>query len=329
MIILKSSDIPKVLPMRAAIEAMKEAFAALSSGQAEVPLRCQLAIEPYNGTSIFMPAFIHYEEREALAIKVVSVYPENAPRDLPIIHAAVLVLEAQSGRPIALLEGGRLTAIRTGAASGAATDLLARPDSHIAAIFGAGVQGRTQLEAICTVRPIEKVWVFDTNQDKVHNFIADMAGQGSIPEDLRAASSSQEAVAEADIICTATTSNIPVFQHNDLKPGIHINGVGSFTQEMQEIPPETVKDALVVVDSLTAAFEEAGDLIQAIQAGVITPDHIRTELGEIVLGEKLGRTSNQETTFFKSVGVAVQDALAARIALRNALEMGVGQRVAW
>ena len=236
MLILNAAEVRAALPMAQAIQAMKSAFTALRDGRAQVPLRTQLPIPPHEAVSLFMPAFVDDEAGQALAVKVVSVFPHNPQMGLPLIHAAVMVLEAGTGRPLALMEGGSLTAIRTGAASGAATDLLARPDSRIAAIFGAGVQARTQLEAVCTVRSIQTAWIFDPNTDKARALVAELAGKGIIPEDLRLAKSPRQAVAEADVICTATTSVTPVFDDEDLKPGAHINGVGSYTPEMQEVP---------------------------------------------------------------------------------------------
>lgn len=311
------------------VAAMKGGYAALSDGRAEVPLRANLPIAPHEAVSLFMPVYLQDDAGEALAVKVVSIFPHNQARGLPLIHAAVMVLEADTGRPLALLEGSTLTAIRTGAASGAATDILARADSQLAAVFGAGAQGRTQLEAVCTVRPIQTVWVYDPDRERLEAFIAEMAGSGPIPADLRAAVSPQQAVVETDIICTATTSTTPVFDDGDLKPGVHINGVGSYTPEMQEIPAETVMRAVLVVDSRSASLAEAGDLIQPIRQGGITAGHIHAELGEIVLGRVAGRTSETQVTFFKSVGVAVQDAVAARLALKNARKMGLGQHVNW
>ena len=315
--------------MDESIAAMKRAFALFSDGRAQVPLRTRVTVPAHEGESFFMPAFVDDTEDEALVVKMVSVFPRNVQQGLPILHAAVLVLEASTGRPTALLEGGTLTAIRTGAASGAATDLLARPDSTVAAIFGAGVQARTQLEAICTVRPIQTVWVYDRIPAKVEAFISEMAGKGPIPTDLRAAQSPQQAVAEADVICTATTSFTPVFADADLKSGVHINGIGSYTPDMQEVPVETVARALVVVTSREAVLAEAGDLIHPIQHGIIQKEHIHAELGEIVLDRKHGRTHSEQITFFKAMGVAVQDAVAARLAMQNAQTLGLGQRVEW
>ena len=305
MIVLKAEDVRTALPMAECIAAMKRAFASFLDGRAQVPLRAKVVVPAYEGESLFMPAFVDDDTGAALAVKTVSVFPRNAQHGLPTLHAAVLVLEASTGRPTALLEGGTLTAIRTGAASGAATDLLARPDSLVAAIFGAGVQARTQLEAICTVRAIQTVWIYDPLPARVEAFITEMAGTGPIPRDLRAAANPQQAVAEADVICTATTSFTPVFADADLKPGVHINGIGSYTPEMQEVPAETVARALVVVDSRDAALADAGDLIQPLQRGIIHEAHIHAELGELVLVCKQGRTQSEQVTFFKAVGVAV------------------------
>jgi alanine dehydrogenase len=327
MLVLTADDVRKALPMREAIEAMKRAFAALSDGRAEVPLRTRLPIASHDGLSLFMPAFARSPEGEALAVKVVSLFTQNPARGLAYIQAAVLVLEPDSGRALAVLEGSSLTAIRTGAAGGAAADLLARPESRIVAVIGAGVQGRTQLEAVCSVRRIEQAWIYDADPGRARALAAELSGRAPIPLNVQAASDPKQAISDADVICTATTSRTPVFDDRDLKPGVHISAVGSYTPEMQEIPPETVKRARVVVDSRMAALVESGDLIQPIRLGVFGEDHVYAELGEIILGLKAGRQSAEEVTYFKSVGIAVQDALAAQLAVENARKMGLGQEV--
>lgn len=327
MLILTADDVRKALPMRDAIQAMKSAYASLSDGRAVVPLRTRLPVPPHEGLSLFMPAYVQADTSEALAVKIVSLFPGNPGRGLAFIQAAVLVLEADTGRALALLEGSSLTAIRTGAGSGAAIDLLSRPESQTLMVFGAGVQGRTQTEAACTVRAIETVWVYDASAEQSKKFAAEMSGRGPIPHDVRVAESATQAVKDADIICTATTSNTPVFADRDLKRGAHVSAVGSYTPEMQEVPAETIQRARVVVDSRSATLAETGDLLKPIQAGLITESHIYAELGEIVLGRKAGRQSEEEITYFKSVGVAVQDAMAAQLALKNAMELGLGQEV--
>ncbi len=326
--VLDAAAVRAALPMADAIAAMKQAFAAYSSGQAEVPLRTRLAMPQHDGLALFMPAAVH-GEHEALGLKAVTVYNANPQRGLPLIHAAVLVLEPTTGQVVGLLEGGTLTALRTGAASGAATDVLARADSRVLAVFGAGAQARTQIEAVCTVRPIERVWVYDLDRAKAQALAEEMAGQGPVPADVRVASSPAEALAQADVVCTATTSTTPVFPAEAVRPGTHINAIGAYTPDMAEIPAPVVARAYVVVDARDAAWAEAGDLIQAERQGFITRAHVAAELGEVLLGRAPARQDDAQITLFKSVGLAVQDAVAARVALQRAREMGLGQQVPW
>ncbi len=327
MLILNADEVRKALPMREAIEAVKRAYAAVSDGRVEMPLRSHLDVKPHEALCLFMPAYARSEAGEALAVKVVSLFPQNPSHGLAYIQAAVLVFEPETGRPQALLEGSSLTAIRTGAAGGAGADVLGRPDCHVVAIFGAGVQGRTQLEAVCNVRRIDTAWIYDAEPERARTLAAEMAGRGPIPRDVRPASSPTEALAEADIVCTATTSLAPVFTDRDIKPGAHISAIGSYTPDMQEVPPETIKRALVVVDARSAALVESGDLIKPIRSGLFGEDHVHAELGEIILGRRPGRSSPVEITYFKSVGVAAQDVMAAQLAVENARRLGLGQEV--
>ncbi|HRQ38726.1 MAG TPA: ornithine cyclodeaminase family protein [Chloroflexota bacterium] len=320
--VLSATDVKKALPMAAAIAGMKSAYAQLSAGLAIAPLRAHLDITPHQGTTLVMPAYLPQDG--ALAVKVVSVFPQNARRGERVINGLVLVIDAETGRPSALLEGSALTAIRTGAGSGAATDLLARREAHIVAILGSGVQARTQLEAVCTVRAISEVRVYSPDQAQAAAFAAEMAGVGPIPAHVRVVADAATAVHDADIICAATTSATPVFDGRDLKPGTHINAIGSYQPTVQEIDAITVQRALLVVDSREGVLAETGDLLIPIQQGLITAGHIHAELGEIVAGIKDGRTHPQQITLFKSVGTAVQDAIAGRIALENAAQMGLG-----
>jgi len=327
MKILTAEDVIRTLPMKECIEAMKRGYIALINGNAEVPLRTRLQIPSQNAVSIFMPAYVQEPNGNALTVKIVSLFPENPKKGLSFIQAAVLVLDPNTGKPVALLEGSTLTAIRTGAGSGAATDLLAREDCRIAAIFGAGAQGRTQLEAICTVRSIEQVWLYDPDPIRAKSFLSEMSGKSPIPSDLRIAESPEEAVSNADIICCATTATSPIFSDASLKPGVHINAIGSYTPEMQEVPSATILRALVVVDSRSATLAETGDLLRPIQEGLFSENHIYAELGEIAQGSKPGRTNANQITYFKSVGLAVQDAMAAQLALSNSELLNIGHTV--
>lgn len=323
--VLTAEDVRRALPMASAIAAMKEAFRQLSQGQADVPLRSRLDVADHAGVTLIMPSYLR--RTGELAVKIVSVFSENPSRQLPTIHAVVVALDATSGAPTAILEGASLTAIRTGAASGAATDALARPDSRTAAIFGSGVQARTQLEAICTVRPIERVWIYSLDPPGAQRMADECAGRSPIPSEVRVAASPTEAAEGADIICTATTSSSPVFPDAAIRDGTHINAIGSFTPTMQEIDPQTIRRALLVVDSRQAVLAETGDLILPIQDGTLTPDDIHAELGEILSGSAPGRSDASQVTLFKSVGLAVQDAVAARAALEGAVALGLGTTV--
>jgi ornithine cyclodeaminase len=327
MLVLNAEDVRQALPMVEAIEGMKRAYAALSTDRAEVPLRSRLDIAGQEATGLFMPAFVPGEAAGALAVKVVTLFPENIPAGLPLIHAAVLVMDANNGQMLALLEGGSLTAIRTGAGAGAATDLLARPESNVLALFGSGVQARTQLEAVCAVRPIREVRIYSPNPDHIQRFI----GENSPPAGVRllAAGSPADALQGADIICTATTSSQPVFSDRDVPPGAHINAVGSYTPAMVEIPPRTLGRAEVVaLDSQSACRAEAGEVIAAVDEGLLTWDET-IEVGALVTGAAAGRQTERGITSFKSVGVAVQDAVAGQITLDNARRLGLGQPVRW
>ena len=325
LLVLNSQDVKKALPMRQAIDAMIEAYIQLSNSSSQVPLRSRIQIPDVDGISLFMPAYL--ERTRSLGMKIVSVFPGNPGIDLPTIHALVIAIDPQTGCPLALLEGASLTAIRTGAASGAATELLSRPDAKTAAIFGSGAQARTQLEAVCTAREIEHVWIFSLDPPGAEQMIAELAGVGPIPASIELADKPQQAVREADVICTATTSREPVFEGADLQPGVHINAIGSFTPEMQEIDAATMKKAYIVLDSRKAVLSESGDVLIPLAEGILSEADLQVELGDVASGVKPGRTSDSQITLFKSVGVAVQDAIAADRAVQNAKTTGLGTTI--
>ena len=323
MRILTGDDVQQALPMDQAIEAVKAAFAQLSKGEADVPLRTSLDVPQHNGVTLFMPAYL--ADDDAMAMKIVSVFSDNPGKGLPLIHAAVIVVDAETGAPEAMLDGTYLTALRTGAASGAATELLARRDARVAAIFGAGAQGRTQLEAVCAIRPIDQAWIYDIDREQARIAAEELSELLNLSVEV--ADTPACAASRADVICTATTSSSPVLSDADVRPGTHINAIGAYTPDMQEIPPETILRAKVVIDHHEAALAEAGDLLIPIGEGVITVDHIHAELGEVIAGDKAGRETAEELTLFKSVGVAVQDVAAAAAALKAAREMGLGREI--
>ncbi len=321
MRVLSADDVRRAVPMPAAIDAVESAFVRLSAGQAEAPLRIHVETPERQAISFVMPARLAGEPLPALGVKVVSVFPQNRERDAPSIYALVNLFDPETGRPLATLDGAYLTALRTGAASGVATRHMARPDARVLAIFGAGAQALPQVLAVCAVRPIERIWIVNRTLERAHRLAAQLRNNG-MGQDIRIAPDAAHALAEADVICTATAASTPLFADSDLRPGTHINGVGSYKPSMAEIPAATVARAHVVVDQRRAAWAEAGDLIQARDAGLITEEHVIGELGEVAAGKAPGRPAPEAITFFKSVGNAVQDVAVAALALARAAESG-------
>lgn len=301
--------------MPAAIDAMREAFGALSAQEATVPIR--MALETEHGVSLFMPA--HLRESGDAGAKIVSVNPGNAALGLPAIHAVVLVLDVLTGRPTALMDGTWLTALRTGAVGGLAADLLSRADAKTVALFGAGVQARTQLEAVRCVRQITEVRVVSPSGGSADRLAAEVSGIRAVRVD-----DPSEAIRGADIIIAATNSFTPVFDGSKVEPGTHVTGVGSYTLDMREVDTALVQRARVIVDQREAVMEEAGDIVGPIRDGVVDESIIVGEIGEVVLGRVQGRTADSEITFFKSVGNAVQDVAVAARVLRVAESEGRG-----
>ena len=320
LLYLSAEDVRRALPMPAAIEAMRDAFRQLSSGQVTLPTRQRLDAPGEHGVALVMPC--HSTTQKLFCVKLVTVFEENARRGLPAIQALVTLTDATTGETLAVMDGTSLTAIRTGAASGTATDVLARPEAAVVAVFGAGVQARTQLEAVCCVRAVRRASVYDLDAAAGESFAAEMTGKLGLP--VQRANTPGEALQDADVICTATPSSRPVFEDHELPPGTHINAVGSFRPDMIEIPSATVCRARVVVDHRASTLEEAGDLIGPLEQGLIQPSHVSMELGEILLGRSPGRRSASEVTLFKSVGVAIQDLCAAARALENARRLDLG-----
>ena len=321
--VLSGAQIREAVQIEDIIAAVREAFIGLSAGSAEMPIRSHISLSDPHGDALFMPSYM--KAFDAIGIKTVTLFDDNRSTGIPYIQGLVSVYDGKTGTPQAVLDGTTITAMRTGAASGLATDLLARQESNICAILGAGVQGRTQLEAVCAVRDIERVLVYDTITQAAQSFAESLGG--ILELDIEVADNPRQAVCQADIICCATISETPVFDDNDCADGVHINAVGSYKPHVQEIPEETVLRSRLFVDHYESALEETGDLIIPINKGLFTRDHIIGEIGEVAAGKKVGRTSAEEVSFFKSVGVAVQDLAAATIILQNAEKRNIGSVV--
>lgn len=320
LLYLSYADVRRALPMADAIEAMQAAFLQLADGRVTMPARSSVEIPEANGVVLLMPCYA--AGTHCVGLKLLTQFSDNGRLGLPLIQAVVLLADAVNGRLLAIVDGSAITALRTGAASGVATRLLASPSADTAAIFGAGVQARTQLEAVCTVRQIKQARVFDCCRAAAETFAQDMSSRLGIP--VLVASSAAEALAGAQVVCTATTSSSPVFADGDLAAGVHINAVGSWRPQTAEIPSDTVRRARVFVDHRVAALEEAGDLLMPLREGRITAEHVRTELGDLIANRVAGRQTNDEVTLFKSVGLAVQDLFAASRAVEDARRLGIG-----
>lgn len=324
MLALSAADIRRLVPMGRAIDLVEVAFQELSGGRAQAPLRTPLHLRE-GATTLVMPAYV--PSAAALGVKVVSVVMANPGRGLPTISALVTMFDHDTGQPLAVMDGRYLTALRTGAVSGAATRSLARVDATVLTVIGAGVQAMTQARAVAEVRSIERINVVARSRESQQRFVAE--AERDWPELARVIRIDRDlasAVREADIICTATTSAEPVFDDRDVLPGTHINGVGSFTPAMREIPGATIARALVVVDQVEAALEEAGDLVIPLREGVIEPAAVSRELGAVLSGEVPGREREDQVTVFKSVGNAIQDAVVGQFAVTEAERLGVGER---
>jgi len=320
LLFLSSAAVRQALPMAAAIEAMVGAFKDLALGSATMPPRTRLSASGNKSVILVTPALSEGISR--LGLKFLTLYESNRAAGLPLIQALVILADAQTGTPLAILDGAALTALRTGAVSGAATNVLARPESSVAAVFGAGVQARAQLEAMASVRTLREARVYDKDAAAASAFAREMSERLGFA--VRAAPDAASALRGADIVGTATTSRVPVFDDRDLAEGTHINAVGVYQPDRAEIPPETVRRARVVIDQREAALEEAGDLLQAMPGDKAGRDFFDTTLGDVLLGRIPGRRSAGEITLFKSVGLAVQDLYAASRAYVEARGLGIG-----
>ena len=326
MLALSKRDIKSLISMSDAIDLVKNAFHELREGRAVVPLRSSIEVSPGSATLLLMPAYM--PGLSALGFKAVSIFQENGRRGLPTANAMVCMIDPETGVPVALLNGAYLTALRTGAVSGASAQLMAREGARNLVVIGAGTQGVTQAAAVCAVRDIEKITVVyrrEASWGAYRDAIAE--DWPELSDRLFGTDDAGAAVREADIVCLATTSKTPVFEDAWVKEGTHVSGVGSFTPQMQEAPPDFVARARVILDMKEHALEEAGDLIIPLREGVISEDHIIGELGDVVAGSVVPRETDADVTFFKSVGNAVQDMAVANAAVLRAQDQGVGQEI--
>lgn len=314
MLLLTAKNIRQAITMRETIDVVREGYIALSKGTVIVPLRGVMQAE--QGLTLTMPANLD----TLTTVKIVSVFSGNPARGLPTIHSMVVALDGETGKPLALLDGASLTALRTGAGSGVATEILARQDAAVLGVIGSGVQARTQIEAVCTVRDIREIRIYSPNRTQQ---LVD-AIQGEYTARVIASPTREAALAGADVIVAATNSKTPVVLGSDLKRGVQVNGVGSFTPQMQEVSVDVIQRAKVIVDHRESVWEEAGDFIIPRNQGLFSDSDIFAEIGEVAAEKKPGRESDSEIIFFKSVGNAVQDVVTAQRIIANAQARGIG-----
>lgn len=326
MIVLSANEQQQLLTMNMAIEAVATALRAHSQGEAVTPMRTYIPVPKDKGTSIFMPSLV--TSTESLGIKFVSVFPHNNKKGKKAIYGVFILANAETGEPLAMLEASYLTVIRTGAACGLATRYLSREKARVLAMIGTGAQARGIVKAVMAVREIERVHLYNRSILKAKSFAHELREEfGSNAPHIIVMDNADQAVEGADIIATASNSHSPVFSGHRIQSGVHINAVGSFKPDMQEIPSEIVQSSKIVVESRAGALEETGDLIIPIQNGMITPEDIYAEMGELVSGLKEGRVNENEMTLFKSVGLAAMDVVVAHMMYKLALERKMGQIV--
>ncbi|MEZ5419209.1 MAG: ornithine cyclodeaminase family protein [Vicinamibacterales bacterium] len=318
--LLTEAQVASLLPMADLIAAMETALARFSSGEVLQPVRTVLSVGPANNFFGLMPAYL--AEPPQLGAKLVTVFHHNAARGLPSHLASIVLLDPETGALQALMDGRYITEARTAAVSAVSARFLARTDAATLAILGTGVQARSHLEALTHVRALREVRVWSPTAASRERFIGEMAGRAPIT--LKAASSAEAAVSGADIVVLVTSSREPVVDDAWVAPGAHVISVGACRPTEREMAPALVARARLVVDSRAAALVESGDVVQGIREGRFTDAHIAAELGEIVSGRRPGRTADGDVTVFKSLGMAVEDVVAADLVFRRAVETGAG-----
>jgi alanine dehydrogenase len=325
VLVLSRTETESLLDLDDLRGALRAAMQDVSNGNASMPPRIA-AVVPTHGLLAAMPAYI--PAADGLMAKLVSLFPGNAQTSLPTHQAVVIVFDAERGEPLALLDGTSITTLRTAAGSALSAELLARDDAETLAILGTGVQARAHAEAMVRVRAIRQIRVAGRDRDRAATLAA--ALQGSLGIEVTVADSYSAACADADLVCAATHSPVPVVNRDSLRPGVHVTSVG-YNTDGREVDSATVADALVVVESVAAvlAAPPAGcnDLRQPIEEGLVEPGYIHAEIGELLLGTKVGRTTPEQITLYKSVGIAAQDAAAAMLVIRAAQSRGIGAHV--
>lgn len=321
IVILDSTQIRELLPMQECIELMADALAALARGEIFQPLRTIIRPPQARGLLGLMPAY-RTGEQGAFGLKAITVFPENPAQGKDAHQGAVLLFNRETGELLALMNASEITAIRTAAVSAVATRLLAREDAETLAIIGAGVQARTHLAALALVRSIKKARVVARNFEHAAELVREM--QPRLPFPIEPVRTNEEAVRDADLIVTATSSLEPVINKDWISAGAHINAIGTHSPNSREIDSGTMGAARIFVDRRESALNESGDYLLAAKEGLVTPDSILGEVGELLIGSKPGRTTSTEITLFKSLGLAIEDVACANYLYEMATARNLG-----
>lgn len=324
ILILSSRQVKQLLSLVDCIELMSDALSALGRDEVYQPLRTIVRPPNARGLLGLMPAY-RSGEGGAFGLKAICVFPDNPSQGKDAHQGAVTLFSRETGELLALMNASEITAIRTAAVSAVATRLLAREDAHELAIVGAGVQARTHLTALACVRSIKRVRVVARNLDHAQRFVDEM--QPNFPFPIEAVQKNEDAVRGADLIVTATSSLEPVINRDWISPGAHINAIGTHSPSSREIDGATMAAARIFVDRRESALNESGDYLLAAKDGLVTPESIVGEIGELLIGKKSGRASDTEITLFKSLGLAIEDVACAEYLHRKALKERVGNWV--
>jgi len=323
MLVLSEQQVQSLIDTDELIAALKRAHVQYSTGNAVMPVRLVVPLAQIQGRITSMPGFL--TDDQALGMKVVTYFQENPKKNLPAILATILLFSAETGKIIATMDGSYITAIRTACASALATDALANPQTPVLGILGAGVQARAHIQALTRVRKIERIRLYSPSGTSAAAIKKEMAPQLNCS--IEVVDSAEKAVRDADLLATVTTAKVPIVRPEWLKPGVHINAVGSHRPDLREIDGATLARAKIVVDSREAIMAECGDILLALKEKSIGENAIHAEIGEVLARTKSGRTKSDEITLYKSVGIAIQDVAAAHLVYRKALKKGVGTRV--
>ena len=323
VLIVNQGEVRRLLPMNECMDVMAQTLTALARGEAIQPLRLVMRLPEKVGALGVMPSYLG--NIASMGLKVISVFPGNHGTKYDSHQGAVLLFEAKHGQLLSLMDASAITAIRTAAVSGVATRLLARENAQTLAILGSGVQARTHLAAMLEARKIKRAQIWSRNAERATEFAEREAQRHGIP--VSAAPTVQEAVAEADIICTTTAAPEPILRAEWIAKGTHINAVGSSIPTTRELDTAAVKNARLYVDRRESTLNEAGDFLFAKKEGAIDDAHIVGEIGEILTGSVAGRRTSDEITLFKSLGLGIEDLAAASHVYAKAVETGAGVSV--